>query len=440
MQQKMSGTFDGSTPTLREEAWGTTRHYYYPPPQDIDQYVSRALPQPPTRPRSYSSSIYDLEEANSRQHTPEHLQGANGLNNGRKRFTFSCGIDEDVLAMVELPEIMIPEDSESDEYPPLVSPRPQRPDSRLLSMWANGDELVSPIQTPAEASWVNHVVSPLSEGSGRWASSEAGRAAIEYESWFDDTSSDEENEPDPSTSAPNKNQFTDHTFSKALQSQLPRTILRYSDPGSPLSPGLNWDFGEPGPDVRSFDNVPGRQTAQPQIYAMPTYSGDGQSHTRDRDASIGESKVTFAVHNIGMFSSNRPRAGQIRVPPPLQLGEQSTVQENYVKTPFPLRSNSVLSQRSIFRTDESSTNLQKQRSGLGGFGSLRRRSAQNIRKPPPGFTEILSQIDYQGTVSPVPRVKNILSKAKHGLGIIRADSKKEKRREESRHQIHFDAE
>ncbi|KAI0457742.1 hypothetical protein F5B21DRAFT_462972 [Xylaria acuta] len=436
----MSEYFDRSTVTLREEVLGTTRHQYYPPPRDVNQYVSRALPLPPTRPQSYSSSIYDPEEARPLQHTPQHLVFANGLHNGRKHSTFSGEIDEDALAMVELPEILIPEDSESYEYPPLVSPRPQRPDSKLLSMWANGDELVSPIGTPAEANWVNHVVSPLSERSERWAASEARRASIEYESWFDDTSSDEEERPDSPDWGRKNYQLEDNAFHGVLQNPFPRTNLRYSDPGSPLSPGLDWDFGEPGPDVGGFDNASGRQTVQPQMYALSAYSGDEQSRTGDSEESIGESKITFAVHKIGTFSSNRPRAGQLRVPPPLQLGEQSPTQEDYVKTPFPLRTSSVSSQRSIFKPDGSSTKLQKRRSGLGGFGSLRRPSAQNIRKPPPGFTEILSQIDYQGTVSPVPRVKNILSKAKHGLGIVRADSKKEKRREDFRRRIHLDAE
>ncbi|KAI0191769.1 hypothetical protein EV127DRAFT_480217 [Xylaria flabelliformis] len=419
----MPDYFDMVIPTPREKAWGTTGHYYYPPPQDIDQYVSRALPQPPTRPRSYSSSIYNFEEAHSLQHTPEHLQGANGVNNGRKRPTFSWGIDKDMLATVE-----IPEDLESYEYPSLVSPQPQRPDSRLLSMWENGDELVSPIRTPAEASWASHVVSPLSEGSGRLVSSSTSRTLIRSESWLDDTSSDEEDGPDSST-ARNEHQSPDRAFSGAFHTQLPRTATRYSDPGSPLSPGLSWDFGEPGPDVGGCNNAFGRQTTQPQTYALPMNSDDGQSHPRDSDMSIEKSKISFAARNISTFSSNRPRAGQIQVPPPLQLGEQSTVEENYVKTPFPLPSNSSSSQRSISKADESSTtNLQKRRSGLGGFGSLRRRSAHDIREPPPGFTEILSQIDYQGAVSPSPRVKNILSRAKRGLGIVKADSEKEERR------------
>ncbi|KAI0470124.1 hypothetical protein F4859DRAFT_119861 [Xylaria cf. heliscus] len=429
----MSEYFDRSTPTLREETWGAAaRPHHYPPPRDVNQYVSRALPQPPTRPQSYSSSTYDPEESHSRQHTPPHLLFANGLNNRRKRSTFGGGIDEDALAMVELPEIMIPEDLRSYEYPPLISPRPQRPDSKLISMWANGDELVSPIETPAEANWVNHVVSPLSEGSERWPSSEVGRASMEYESWFDDTSSDEEDEPDSSTWAENEDRFLYDAFPKPMRTQIPRTSLRYSDPGSPLNPSLDWDFGDPGPRIKGVEDASGRQTVQPQMFAQSTYSGDEQSHIRDSDTSVGESKITFAMHRIGTFSSNRHRASQLRVPPPLQLRERSVAQGDYVKTPFPLRASSVSSQRSLSKPDVSSAKLQKRRSGLGGFSSLRRPSAHSIRKPPPGFTEILSQIDYQGTVSPVPRVKNILSKAKHGLGIVRADSKREKRREEPR--------
>ncbi|KAH8163242.1 hypothetical protein CIB48_g4994 [Xylaria polymorpha] len=411
----MSEYFDKPTPTLREDTSGASRRHYYPPPQDVNQYASRALPLPPTRPQSYSSSIYDPEETHSLQHTPQHLSFTNGWNNSRKRSTFGGGINEDALAMVELPEILIPEDSESYEYPPLISPRPQRPDSKLLSMWANGDEL-------------------------RWASSGVERAPIEYESWFDDTSSDEEDAPDSSAWAQNENRFPDDAFPGALRTQLPRTNLRYSDPGSPLSPGLDWDFGEPGPDVGGINNLSGRQTAQPQMYAPSTYSGDEQSRNRDSDASIGEPKIAFAVRKTDTFSSNRHRASQIRIPPPLQLGGQSAAHQDYVKTPFPLRTSSVSSQRSIFRPDGSSTKLQKRRSGLGGFGSLRRPSTQSIRKPPPGFTEMLSQIDYEGAAAPVPRVKNILSKAKHGLGIVRADSKKEKRREDASRQMHINTE
>ncbi|KAI0447765.1 hypothetical protein F4803DRAFT_181247 [Xylaria telfairii] len=430
----MSEYFDRPIQTLRDDALGGSRRHYYPPPQDVNQYASRALPLPPTRPQSYSSSIYDPEEAHSLQHTPQHLSFTSGLNNSRKRSTFGGGIDDDTSAMVELPEIVIP-GSESYEYPPLVSPRPQRPDSKLLSMWANGDDLVSPIATPVEASWVNHMVSPLSVNSERWSSSRAERAPIEYESWFDDTSSDEEDAPDSSAWAQNENRFPDDVFPGALRTQLPRTNLRYSDPCSPVSLGLDWDFGEPGPDVGGLYNAPGRQTAQPQMYAPSTHSGDEQSRNRDSDVSIGEPKIAFAVYKIDTFSSNRHRASQIRIPPPLQLRGRSAAHQDYVKTPFPLRTSSVSSQRSIFKPDGSSTKQEKRRSGLGGFSSLRRPSAQGIRKPP-GFTEILSQIDYEGTAAPVPRVKNILSK----MGIARADSKKEKRREEASRQIHLNTE
>ncbi|KAJ8126209.1 hypothetical protein O1611_g7429 [Lasiodiplodia mahajangana] len=144
---------------------------------------------------------------------------------------------------------------------------------------------------------------------------------------------------------------------------------------------------------------------------------------------------------ITTFSSYRPGASQRPVPPPLNLEQQQLllppVHEGYVKTPFPPRADSASSQRSAFKPDDQSVEQQqqKQRSGLGGFGTPRRSSTLNSPRPPPGFTEVFSQIDSQGVVSPVPRVKNILSKARQGLGIGSDESRKERRREEFKRQI-----
>ncbi|KAI1429906.1 hypothetical protein F5Y12DRAFT_723752 [Xylaria sp. FL1777] len=427
----MSEQYDRSTPTPRDQEWVITGLKYYPPPTDAGRYVSRALPLLPMlaepRRRSSSSSLYNLEEDHASQHTPQHLLETGDENDGRKSTAFSGALDENALAMVQPPQISIPNNPQSDDHPHVVSPQPQRPDSKLLFMWANGDDLVSPIDTPGTASWKNHVVSPLSERFGRGTSSEAGPTSTEYESWFDDTSSDEEERPDSSVPAREKIQLADVFFSGASDSQLPKTNFRYSDPGSPLSPGFDIDgFGEPGPDVgrsQYFDNASGRRTVQPQVHY---YSGGEQNHPQESRVYGREPRISFAVPKIDSFSSDRPRAGQRSVPPPLKLGERS-VQEERVKTPFSPRPDSTSSERRESNTGEPSTGPQKRRSGLSRFGSLRRSSRQNSPKPPPGFTEILSQLDKNGVVSSTPRAKGILSKAKQGLGIGSDEFKKEKR-------------
>ncbi|KAJ2994169.1 hypothetical protein NUW58_g1630 [Xylaria curta] len=417
----------------REQELSHNRYQWYSPPQDIYQYASRALPSPPTpvptQPRSFSASR-SFGEGHSRQHTPEPLFIAKRVNNGPRTTAFGGGMNEEVL-MTRWPQhVKVPEDSQLYDDPPLVSPQPQRPESKLLSMWENGDELVSPIDTPEAADFAAHVVSPLSEDSGRWASSATGQAPMEYESWFDDTSSDEEERPESPDQAPQENQFTDDTFPRMSQVPFSRTSFRYSDPGSPLSPDLDWDFGEPGPDVGGFDYASGRQTVQAQVYTLPTLNSDAKTHSGDGDIPVGEPRVSLEMPHIATFLSNGARAGQLRVPPPLELGQQPLhIHENSAKAPYPLRTSSVSSQRSMFRSDRPSSKQHKRRSGLGGFGSPR------FRKPPPGFTEVFSQIDYQGSVSTVPRVKNMLSKAKHGLGLGSDESKKEKRREDLKRQV-----
>ncbi|KAF2968259.1 hypothetical protein GQX73_g5319 [Xylaria multiplex] len=401
-QQSMSEHSNRSTPILRGQERVPTCRQYYPPPPNINEYVSRTLPQlPRPRPPSSPSSLYGHEEDYANLRTPRYLLTANNMTDSRRGTAFAGAIDENALDMVRPPQIIIPSHPRADDHPDVVSPQPQRPDSKLLSMWANGDELVSPIDTPGTASWKSHVVSPLSEDS------EAGQA-----SWFDDTSSDEDERPDPSNETQKKDLFTNH---------------RYSDPGSPSNSGFDMrGFGEPGPDVGGFQRfgiASGRQTVQPQMY----YSSNEQGHCQDSNADMGESKISFSVPKIDAFSSDRPGAGQRPVPPPLRLGQES-VQEDYVKTPFPPRPDSVSSERNAPRPDEQSPKQQKRRSGLGSFDSLRRSSTQNIRKAPPGFTEILSQLDNHGVVSTTPRSRGLLSKAKHGLGIGSDESKREKAR------------
>ncbi|KAI0868605.1 hypothetical protein GGS24DRAFT_205341 [Hypoxylon argillaceum] len=438
----MSQNHDRSIPVLKEQEWVPLRRQYYPPPRDVTKYASRALPQLPTLAtpeiQSSSSSIYEPREDHERQHTPSHVLYTNKASDSPKSTTLGGGIDGPVMAMVRPPQIRIPNRLPSHDHGHVVSPQPQRLDSKLISMWANGDELVSPLDTPGTASWKTHIVSPLSDSSG------TGQASVHCESWYDDTSSDEgeeEEQPDSSNQT-QKNQFADDAFSRVSRSQMEKTGLPYSEPATPLRLSLDGGLGSPGPDVgclQDFNDLSLCRTDQPQRQTRSTDGTDELDGPQDNDESMGELKISFVVPEIATFSSNRPGASQRPVPPPLNLNRQPPppVREGYVKSPFPPGAGSASAQRAAFKTDEPTVHpQQKGRSGLGGLATLRRSSTLNSpRQPPPGFTEMLSQLDRQGAISPVPRVKNILSKARQGLGISSEESKKEKRREEFKRQI-----
>ncbi|KAI0433631.1 hypothetical protein F5Y09DRAFT_298362 [Xylaria sp. FL1042] len=415
----MSENYDRPTPTPRDQELVLTSPKYYPPPEDADRYASRALPPPPplaeSRPLSSSWSSYSFEEDYASQHALREFLAAASENHNPRITTFAGALDEDALAIVQPPQISIPSHPHPDEHPDVVSPRPQRPDSKLIAIWANGDDLVSPLDTPGTASWKYHIVSPLSE---------TGPVPME-ESWFDDTSSSDEesSQPAPSNPTGDENQSTIRRFSEASEGQLPKNNFRYSDP---VSPSFDLEFfGEPGPDVgvgRYLDNASGRRTVQPEVH----YSSSGErNHLQGSNACVGAPRISFAVPHFDSFSSVRPTAGQRPVPPPLKLGGHSA-QEELVKTPFPPRTDSISSERRASSTD----GQQKRPSGLSRFGSLRRSPRQNSPRPPPGFTEILSQLDKHGVVSPNSRAKGILSKAKQGLGISSDESKREKRGDE----------
>lgn len=449
-QEEIPEHYSGSTPTRRGQDWVLLAPQYHEPPRHIERYVDRALPLLPvfagSRPLSSSSSIYNPDDDHISRHMLAPLVVPRNGGDGRKSTVFAGSLDESALALVQPPRISIPEHSHMDEpHPQVVSPQPQRPDSKLLSMWANGDELVSPIETPGPLNWKSHVVSPLSDGFEKKTTSGAGPAPAGYASWFDDTSSSDEEEPPPSPkSAGEESQIADIGFSVPLESQLARSNFRYSDPGSPLSPlsplSPSFDlegFCDPIPEIgRSsyFQNAPGRRTVQPQ----PSYTSGGEqtrSPPPESGVATGEPKISFAVPKIDSFS-DRQGASPRPVPPPLKLGERPP-QEEYVKTPFPPRPDSATSEKRASSMDEPSPRQQKRRSGLGRFGSLRRRhpSKQNSPKPPPGFTEILSQLDKHSVVSTSPKSKGLLSKAKQGLRINSEEPKREKWRDELKLQV-----
>ncbi|GAW20010.1 hypothetical protein ANO14919_095040 [Xylariales sp. No.14919] len=435
-QQNMPEHYNRSTPNLRGQEWAPTIHQYYPPPANISRYAFRALPSPPIVATCQSplspSSLYDFGVDRAGRGTPRRIAVATDVDDGRISTNFTGSIDEHALEAMRPPQITIPNHPRANEHPDVVSPQPQRPDSKLLSMWANGDELVSPIDTPETASWKNHIVSPLSDNFETGALTEEEQA-----SWFDDTSSDEER-PGSSDRARTKSQFTD-AFSGASDSQLREMSHRYSYPGSPTSPSFGiGGFGEPGQDVggsQHIDNASGRQTAQPQMH----YSSGEQEDRQNGNAYIEGPNISLAVSRNDKSPSDRPKASQRLLPPPLELGERSA-QEDHIETLLPSRADSVPLERSAPKPDERSTKQQKRRSGLVGFGSLRRPSAQNGPKPPPGFTEILSQLDNYGVVSSPPKARGLLSKAKHGLRIGSDDIKREKKQDEFKRKVQRNAE
>ncbi|KAI0503051.1 hypothetical protein F5B22DRAFT_640436 [Xylaria bambusicola] len=439
-QEKMPEHYTGSTPTLRGQEWVFVTPQYHDPPENIDRYTDRALPLLPIfagpRPLSASSSIYEPESDHTNRQMPAPLEVSRNRGDGHRSTSFAGAVDESAQAMVQPPQITIPTYSHVDKsHPQVVSPQPQRPDSRLISLWTRGDELVSPIDTPGPSNWKTHVVSPLSDDFEKGTTSGAV-APANYESWFDDTSSDEEEQPTPQTPAREEHRIADIGFSVPLENQSSSANFRYSDPGSPLtqlsplSPSFDLEgFCDLIPDAgrsQYFQSAPGRRTVQPQS----THSGGEQTRHPEDKAVVEEPRVSFAVPKLDSFSSDRPGAGQRPVPPPLQLGGR-LVQGEFVKTPFPPRPNSATSEKRASSLDEPSARQQK----LGRFGSLRRPPRQNSPKPPPGYTEILSQLDKQGVVSPSPRPKGILSKAKQGLKMGSEESRREKRRDELKRQV-----
>ncbi|KAI8632594.1 hypothetical protein F5Y19DRAFT_369671 [Xylariaceae sp. FL1651] len=431
-----------STSTLRQQEWEPARRQHYPPPQDVNQYASKALPLTPAvlppRPPSSSSSIYDSDNAPSRQSTPQQRLTIRTAQQDRTSINFAGAVDEAAFAMVQPPPLNT-NLSHSYEQPHVVSPQPLYSRFRLISMWDQGDAVVSPMDTPGTANWQDYVVSPVSQSSDKGAVSEPDRASCSADSWADQTE-----QRYSSSWKQSENQVAHDAYArvaplKSLYTQTRKTTLRYSDPGSPLSSGLDTrGFGEPGPDVgrsRCFEAALDHQKAATHVHTQSMYSSDWRDHPQNKLVSIGDSQVSFAVPKIDTFSSSRPGVSRRPAPAPLKLSERS-IQNDYVKTPFPPRANPDSSENSVVENGNCNLEQQHRASGLISFSkSLRPSSSHKNEKSPSGFPESLSQLENQARASPLPKVKNILSKAKQGLWIGSEGAKKEKRREDLKRQI-----
>ncbi|CAJ2501088.1 Uu.00g039410.m01.CDS01 [Anthostomella pinea] len=483
-QQNLKANLDGagrSTPTLRQKGWAPIKnHQPYPPPRDIKNYAARALPDVPgdsrhgavrnqsglpPRPNSsssYSSSIYDSEgddgAALRKQNPKQELPIRQQPGDARASTSFSGAMDEAAFDMIRQPPPLAINPPKSRDQPEIASPQPRIPALSKAHQWiAHSEDRVSPV-TPGSGRYpyVGFPVSPISEHG----------VSISFE----ETTSEPDHHPykayNPSVT-PSSN--WSHSTSQASKSPQPppetslhphvqKINLRYSDPGSPISVGPGGDvrgFGGPGPDIGS--SFRSHQSAQGQgkgNTSLSVQSAWGKQADGDRPASpaSGRKVVSFAVPQIDSFSSGSGRRQSSpwnAAPPPLELSERPVAQD-HEKTPFPPQTDASDSQRSFFddsddnNDDEVDDRAQKTHKRVSSFTamglgkSLRPGSSshKNVVAPVPEARHV----DVQVRLSPVPKPKkhrNILSRAKHGLGLSSEDAKRERKRDEIKRQIRF---
>ncbi|KAI1177411.1 hypothetical protein F4777DRAFT_541932 [Nemania sp. FL0916] len=424
----MSEHHDKSRFSLKEPERASPRRSYYPPPRDIGRYASKALPSLPGGASSGlispTSSMLGSEDYHEYLRTPNRLHDGNKANDNHRSTSFAETIDERASAMVQPLKIAIPKGSQPSQDQEVVSPQPQYPDSKLMAIWAKGDDLVSPLTTPGTVSWKTHIVSPMSDSYDIKSASE---------SWLDDASSGDEEPPEYSDQTQRTDHLTDGGFSELPHIRLRQISLSHSDPGSPF--GLSSYMGllsDPGPDVGPprLDDLSGRRTVQPQMHTQSIHSEDEDSRTEYIDVLLGESTLSFPLPTLGTFSSSSLGTDRRPAPPPLKL-EQRPTQDIYATTALMPEIDSASPHESMLKSEETIPKQQR----LAGFGMGVLSTPQNSPRPPPGFTEIFSQLDRQGVVSPIPKVKNMISKARQNLGIGSEESRRERKREEFKRQI-----
>ena len=441
--------------SLRDKGW-KPRKNLFPPPKDAPEYANRPLPP---RPLSSSSSIYDSDQG-----TPpltQHHLFSNLQEDARLSTNFHGAIDESALKMVRPPSIItdLPashddedENDDDDDDDRIASPQPRPPGHKVLKLRTQDDFDISPILTPRSSgnTHFHYTVSPLSpDGSVRSfdAVSEPDHSA----SYLRPSSSS--NEKDAADTRGRSSSQADSTQgqtalgfqplaiqTESLHPRLHRINLRYSDPGSPVKGTIDLkDFGEPGPDVGRSARLDQRLTAgglgEPKQYHHDSWSF---SPTAKDSVNNEERKVAFAGANIESFSHRTAGPSQRHAPAPLKLSERPLA-ESYVKTPFPPRLNSDYSQKSVFEDDDGDRKLNRRMSNhISGFAkSLRPASSHRADGSGSGFgpTEARKGDEPSSRASPVPMVKNILSKAKSGLKIGSEEARRERKRENLKRQI-----
>lgn len=391
---------DLSGRTLREMGWKPARKNYFPPPRDLPDYATRPLPP---RPSSSSSSIYDSDQ--DPQPKTQYRPYRAAQEDSRFSTNFSGLVDESALGMVHPPSIVtdLRRPQEQDE---IASPQPRYPDHGVLKIKTDEDE-VSPLLTPPSGKNTHYqfTVSPLSPDNFMH-SFDAAALDVDQSSYIRPTSwSREKNPTGEGEQHPSETDL--------LHPRLQKINLRYSDPGSPIQE----DFGEPGPDVGSSTRLNQGRTSE-------------------------ERKVAFKGANIDSYSHRTAGSNQRHGPAPLKLSERPFA-ETYVKTPFPLRTgNSDYSQKSVFEEDEDEDDVDKKHSrrvsGLSGFAKPHR-STSYKRDSSGSAQHEARKAEDTSRASPVPIMRNIISKAKSGLNIGSDESKKERKRESLKKQIKVEA-
>ncbi|KAI0391671.1 hypothetical protein F5Y17DRAFT_460619 [Xylariaceae sp. FL0594] len=439
-----------TTVTLREQGWAPKSRQHYPPPQAVNRYSMRALPPPPTQlsphTPSPSSSIYDSEEQEPpSQRRSAHVLAVYRADGSRESATFEGAIDEGALAMVRPPQILFPNTRVAlDDHEQVISPQPQRPGSKAVSLWEERDEFVSPIETPGTANWKQHVVSPLSDASGEETDSESDQVSIlESDGSLEDRVSEQRDQWRFSSSRRLKNDRTKVILETPQIQVLKKS--RFSDPGSPAGFGLGAYESSDAEfwSVNPFARVSRSHTVRKQPQAQSMYFNDSRIRSQDTPAIGESSRPSFPPSEPNEFLTRRANVKPRRPSRPPSFVSEQPVKEHGVKLPFAPPVDYGSSQEQTCQSGEPSTNQQNRTSGLA---SSFRSSTQMTERPSPGFDDILGrfgsdhnqpQTQNQGRLAAVPKVRDILSKAKQGfgLGLSSDELKREKRREELKRQI-----
>ncbi|RYP31861.1 hypothetical protein DL767_005505 [Monosporascus sp. MG133] len=426
----------------------------FPPPKDLPDYATRPLPPPPS---SSSSSVYESDQT-SQQLSQHQLFRGGAQQDTHLSTSFPGSIDESALAMVRPPSIVtnFQEPREQDE---IASLRPHGPGHKALRLKTRSDSEVSPILTPPSGKNTHHQynVSPLSP-DGSLHSFNTAVSELDRSSCISNASGSEQKALDGSerrqssqaSRPPGQSSLGFQPLAvqvDQLHPRLQRINLRYSDPGSPLYGTIDPMYpGEPSHDVGRPSGP--RQERSAGVHSAAQKSQmTGQSHYElwgqhpiEREAVARERKVFFAGAKVDSFSNRTTVPAQRHAPPPLKLSERPLAEtyvktENHVKTPFPPRNNSDFSEKSVFEEDDVDKKQSRRMSSLSGFAKSLRPTSSHKGEASGSAQGELHKTKEHSRASPVPTVKNILSKAKSGLKFGSDESKKEKRRVNLRRQI-----
>ncbi|KAI1083238.1 hypothetical protein F5B20DRAFT_452201 [Whalleya microplaca] len=447
------GNVDGTNQRLRllkGMEWKPAGHQQYTPPKAVSEYIHRALPP---RPMSNASSVYSSPDEDAQRHPIPKSRLPFSQSNDDHPTSFAGALDEEALAMVR-PQSNI-DTPQPQQHQDITSPQPRRSVHRPLELKTKDAMIVSPLSAAlSEADPHNpYVVSPLSpDGSASEHScdmtiSEPDHTPdTKHNSWARSSivSNRRSRQHSLIWNDPTKRLSTSlqgtSTQSESLHPQLHKINLRYSDPGSPVS-SVAMDplsFGEPAPDVRRTFRSSGAQQHQAARNRQSAYGYLGGSSSKGKLASIPDPKISFAVAKNDGFSTRPTASKHHPVPPPLQLKERPLA-DNYVKTPFPPSADSSDVSQSVFEEDDESIKKHKRVSSFSDFAKV-------LRPVPTPSSDSLAAKQNKARhnegpnrASPVPKVRSILSRAKHGLGqglgIIVDETRKDKKREILKRQI-----